>query len=368
VSSLVTVSERRVDMFIQEKTISKPTDQTTNPPKTTDTHPSVSGGHPAGSNAASQKRRMPGFLRKALALIFSPRGIRAVLISYAVMIALTVCATAAAVIVGVVAADYDASAKLNHTDYSSYNRVFLGFEPTVNVTIDLGDGRVITSNMPQLTVGEFIDSLDIELDSGDVLSHPEDSVLTNDMEISLTRTEYKDVTIKDNIPYSTEYIESQTVPRGTQKVVTAGQYGVSTRVLRQKYVNGKLESETVISESVTKKPVNKVVATGIGGTFVGGDGKTYSYSYYIDVSATAYTGGGLTYSGKPTGPGIIAVDKKVIALGSKVYVTGNYGDYGICSAEDIGGGIKNNKIDIWLPTEEECKAFGIRKMRAYILD
>ena len=356
-------------MFIQEKTISKPINQQDTNVVQSKKHPnSLNGEHTTKNTPVKSVKNEQPFLQKLLALIFMPRGIRIIIVSYIVMIALTVCAAAAAVIVGLVAADYDDSARLLHTEYSSFNRVFSRFEPTVNVTIDLGDGRVITSNMPQLTVGEFIDSLDIEIGSGDVLSHPEDSVLTNDMEISLTRTEYKEVTLTENIPYSTEYIDSQTVPRGKSKVVTAGQYGVSTRVLKQKYVNGKLESETVISEKVTKKPVNKVVATGIGGTFVGGDGKTYSYSHYIDVSATAYTGGGLTYSGKPTGPGIIAVDKSVIALGSKVYVTGNYGDYGVCSAEDIGGGIKQNKIDIWLPTEEECRTFGIRRMRAYILD
>ena len=106
----------------------------------------------------------------------------------------------------------------------------------------------------------------------------------------------------------------------------------------------------------------------VGGTFVGGDGKTYNYSYRVDARATAYTGDGKTYTGKNTGPGIVAVDRKTIPLGSKIYITGKYGDYGVCYAEDIGGGIKGNSIDIWLPTEAECSAFGIRYMTVYVLE
>jgi len=346
-------------MFIQEKTISK--------------RPC-----PANKNQLSMKdgknqvRIKPPRKRSALsklsALILSPRGLRVAFISFVAVAVMSVSAVAAVYVCNVAQLGFSPVKESEHIEYYSYNRVFSEYEPTFNVTIDLGNGNVITSNLPQLTVSEIIDSLDVELDSDDIINLPLDSVVDGDTTISIQDIVYKEVTLTENIPYSTSYVESQTVPKGTKKVVTAGQYGVSTRVLKQKYVNGKLESEQVLSEYISKKPVNKVVATGVGGTFVGGDGKTYNYSYRVDARATAYTGDGKTYTGKNTGPGIVAVDRKTIPLGSKIYVTGKYGDYGVCYAEDIGGGIKGNYIDIWLPTEEECTTFGIRYMTVYVLE
>ena len=346
-------------MFIQEKTISKrpcPANRNQN---------SIKDGRP---DALVKTQRKRGVFGKLSALILSPRGLREAFISFIIVAVLSASAVAAVFVCNAAQLGFSPVKESEHTEYYSYNRVFTEYEPTFNVTIDLGNGNVITSNLPQLTVSEIIDSLDVELDSDDIINLPLDSVVDGDTTISIQDIVYKEVTLTENIPYSTEYVESQTIPKGSKKVVTAGQYGVSTRVLKQKYVNGKLESEQVLSESITKKPVNKVVATGVGGTFVGGDGKTYSYSYRVDARATAYTGEGYTYTGKPTGAGIVAVDKKTIPLGSKIYVTGKYGDYGVCSAEDIGGGIKGNYIDIWLPTEEACSAFGVRNMTVYVLE
>ncbi|MEE0777234.1 MAG: 3D domain-containing protein, partial [Bacillota bacterium] len=53
----------------------------------------------------------------------------------------------------------------------------------------------------------------------------------------------------------------------------------------------------------------------------------------------------------------------VIPLGSKLYVEG----YGVCTAEDTGGLIKGNRIDVFLNTEEECDAWGVKSVKVYIL-
>ena len=60
---------------------------------------------------------------------------------------------------------------------------------------------------------------------------------------------------------------------------------------------------------------------------------------------------------------------RVIKLGTKVYVTGSYKDLGVCYAEDTGGKIKGNRIDVFLDgTLEELLQFGRRSMRVYILE
>ncbi len=91
----------------------------------------------------------------------------------------------------------------------------------------------------------------------------------------------------------------------------------------------------------------------------------------ITVTATAYTiesagGSGVTATGinlkKNPGAKVIAVDPSVIPLGSKVYVPG----YGYAIAGDTGGAIKGNKIDVYVPTNEQAKQWGVRTVNITI--
>ena len=43
-------------------------------------------------------------------------------------------------------------------------------------------------------------------------------------------------------------------------------------------------------------------------------------------------------------------------------------DYGFCTAEDTGGAIKNNRIDLFFNTAKEVRNFGRRKVKVYILE
>lgn len=72
-------------------------------------------------------------------------------------------------------------------------------------------------------------------------------------------------------------------------------------------------------------------------------------------------GNGLTRTGIPVHPGLISVDPKVIPLGSKVMIDGV--EY---QAEDTGGMIKGNKIDMAVKTHEEAKKLGVHYNDVYI--
>ncbi len=218
-----------------------------------------------------------------------------------------------------------------------------------------------------ITVEEIMEHYNIVLGLNDVISYgPEDSIYG--MTLNIDEVIYEDSIIDNAIPYDIVEIESQTVPKGERVVQQNGVMGSTQQVVRNKYVNGELVEE---SASFTRyiAPINEEILVGVGGVFTAPDGTEYNYSYYIDVTATAYTHtGDPTYMGTEAKVGVIAVDPRNIALGSKVYVIGGYGDYGLCSAEDIGGGIKGKRIDVFLDTEEECVSFGRRKMRAYVIE
>ena len=78
----------------------------------------------------------------------------------------------------------------------------------------------------------------------------------------------------------------------------------------------------------------------------------FVYTYYCDERRPHICGGtGYTASGTSTEVGTtIAVDPTRIPLGSMVYIEG----IGLRIAQDTGGAVKGNKIDVLLPTHDEC--------------
>ena len=72
---------------------------------------------------------------------------------------------------------------------------------------------------------------------------------------------------------------------------------------------------------------------------------------------------GITASGTKARPGVVAVDPSVIPLGTRLYVEG----YGFAVAEDTGGAIKGNRIDLFYENRKQALNYGMRKVKVYIL-
>ena len=71
-----------------------------------------------------------------------------------------------------------------------------------------------------------------------------------------------------------------------------------------------------------------------------------------------------------TGMKVIAVDPKVIPLGTKVYIDGLNGawDYGNAIAADTGSAIKNLTIDLYMDTHSEALSWGRRSVNIYVVE
>ncbi len=69
---------------------------------------------------------------------------------------------------------------------------------------------------------------------------------------------------------------------------------------------------------------------------------------------------GITATGKRARWGTVAVDKRVIRLGSTLRIKGFPNT--IFRAEDVGGAIKGNHIDVWFPSHREALKFGVQKI------
>jgi Uncharacterized protein conserved in bacteria len=114
---------------------------------------------------------------------------------------------------------------------------------------------------------------------------------------------------------------------------------------------------------------------------VSSDGQKLAYTDKLSLKATAYTAaasengkwGAVDYFGNALKVGTVAVDPKMIPLGTKLYITGY--DYNglpaggmIAKATDMGGSIKGNRIDIFVPhTTQQARKFGIQNVQVYVL-
>jgi len=93
-----------------------------------------------------------------------------------------------------------------------------------------------------------------------------------------------------------------------------------------------------------------------------------------DMLATAYyangrggndiNGNGITAIGLRARKGIVAVDPRVIPLGTKLYIPG----YGEAMAADTGGWIKGSRIDLCFETMVECHSWGRRRIKIYLVE
>jgi uncharacterized protein YabE (DUF348 family) len=233
------------------------------------------------------------------------------------------------------------------------------------------DGKEQDLKTIQATVGEFLQEAGVVLGQLDRVEPELDSQIEPGLTVKVSRVEKKLEEKEVVIPYTSEKKEDKTIVLGQTKTLQQGKDGKKLQKLEITYVDGKPEETTVLSEQVIAQPVTKVVAYGTKRTVatVSTSRGDLSYSRKLTMTATAYSPqepglSNRTYTGAKATKGVVAVDPKVIPLGTKLYIDG----YGYAVAADIGGAIKGNKIDLCYDTLAEVKRFGRRSVTVYVLD
>jgi len=167
-----------------------------------------------------------------------------------------------------------------------------------------------------------------------------------------------------DVPVQTEVRESDELPPGMHKVLQEGSPGLKRQVVKLTTVNGNTE-EQVIHEFQLNTPKKRVIIENskpVSGEILDLAKLKVVKSFTVEATAYTYTGN-RTATGLNPRVGLIAVDPKVIPLGSRVYVDG----YGYAIAADTGGAIRGNKVDVFFPTLRECLDWGRRPVRLYLL-
>ena len=178
------------------------------------------------------------------------------------------------------------------------------------------------------------------------------------------------------VPYQIERRVDAHLAPGTVKVLQAGSNGWKERVFKITYKDDHLVKREVIEETFIQEPINKIILVGEKKTEALTERKnvlktsrgTFRYRKVINMNASAYSPsskwGNRTASGIPAKYGVVAVDPKVIPLGTRLYVEG----YGPALAADTGGAIKGHKIDLFYESYFQAMFFGRKKLDVYILE
>ncbi len=232
------------------------------------------------------------------------------------------------------------------------------------------------------TVEEFLEEKDVKLAKKEKLNVPAKTPLKNYMLIETIRCTEKVCTVNEVVPFEVIPVYTLYEERGTESVVKEGSNGEREVTYRISYENGREVKRVAIKTKNIKKPVCAIYEYGMSETPVSETEKAKKTARKIKMTATAYDlsyascgknpgdyGYGITASGMRAAYGVIAVDPKVIPLGTKLYVESPDGSwsYGYCVAGDTGGSIKGNRVDLFYNSHSEAVSFGRRTVDVYIL-
>lgn len=228
-------------------------------------------------------------------------------------------------------------------------------------------------------------------ENGTVVNVGMDDLVYEGMVIEIAYLSEQLVCVETQTAFKTVRTPTTSLPAGQSVVKQKGENGLTKDTYKVYYENGKEISRELITRFVEKQPVDEIVEVGQStgkltyqsGSVVSRSGGEFRYKSYIDCTATAYDlsyescgknpgdrGYGITASGMRAQYGVIAVDPRVIPLGTRLYIEAVDGSwvYGNAIAGDTGGAIKGNKIDLFFDTKAECMQFGRRTARVYILE
>lgn len=205
--------------------------------------------------------------------------------------------------------------------------------------------------------------------------------------------------IEETIPHEKVVNKSDKLDIGTSRVTQKGQDGTKNIEIKKVFENDELISEDILGEEVIKKPIPEIKEEGTRKKVVAPKKSAppkkaapkqatasrggLNARRVVTMQATAYDlsyascgknpgdkGYGITASGTKATRGSVSVDPNVIPLGTKLYIESLDGskDYGYARAEDTGGAIKGNRVDLFFHSASEVRQFGRRNVKVHILN
>ena len=263
------------------------------------------------------------------------------------------------------------------------------------VTIDYC-GEIITATSFGETLQHLLDRLGIGTYGTYTVSEDLSAMTYDGMKVTIGNVIRNQETYTEEIPHKVIRCNDPTLPAGTEQVRTVGVTGQMLCTAEVVYRNGKEQSRVVVERTVLQPAVDEVIAVGSNnmepaqeeevslkpldsiqiddGTITLPTGEVLTYTHTGTFKGTAYTHGiggvdFITATGTTVHWGTVAVDPDVIPYGTRMFIVTNDGEYvyGLSTAEDCGGGVNGNHVDLYFPTVDSCFDFGVRECTIYFL-
>lgn len=235
----------------------------------------------------------------------------------------------------------------------------------VPVTVSFPDRtEEMVSGKP--TVGELADSLGYTEQNSKTVPDRQTRI-TPALQISIMALSEK--LVKETLTVSIPVVRQPdaSLEKDEEEVVQEGTEGVKEATIRQRFENGRQVAAETVSENIITPPTPQIVRVGTRDTIQTSRG-TMRFRSIQWMEATAYTptdgsSHGITASGIAARRGVVAVDPRVIPLGTRVYIPG----YGFALAADTGGDIIGDRIDLCVESHSEAWTFGRQMVKVYII-
>lgn len=283
-----------------------------------------------------------------------------------------------------------------HTALKQYTRIDLHKAYEVAV---IDGNRLSLIVTPTASVADLLAEKGFELGPYDRVE-PEGLEETYDgAVIRVVRVDKRYTSDCSELPYEEVVRKNPLLDRGFSRVVTEGRPGLEEQLIEITTEDGAEVKREVVGTTLLQKPQAKVVELG-NNTSLEREGRVLEFERALLMTMTAYCPGtpgsgcpldknghsfctgrynnGYTYTGKKAvqgegtlaSPRMVAVDPGVIPLGSLLYIepVPGIGKIGFARAEDIGGAIKGQKIDLCYDYHCDVVNFGVRSgVKVYLL-
>lgn len=205
------------------------------------------------------------------------------------------------------------------------------------------------------TVRELLSIEGVTLEDKDYVLPALDAPVNAGDRVAVVRVYEEYYVLELPINYETRYEPDPAANIDEQRVAVWGQEGARRRRVKVQYENQRETARSEEDEWVARQPQDRIIRYGTRITLQSMDTPTGPLTYWrkLRMLATSYnarTAGkslshpayGITRSGQRARKGLIAVDPRVIPLGTEVYVPG----YGLALAADTGSAIQWRRIDL----------------------
>jgi 3D (Asp-Asp-Asp) domain-containing protein len=238
------------------------------------------------------------------------------------------------------------------------------------VTLHVGGKEVGDFTTTETTVADFLTERGITLSAWDEvqIANPKQTVgsqtIFDGMILMVHRVEQHLQKKEKGIAFKAQEVKNDQLPKGEKKTKIKGKPGKVVYEVAQLYKNGKPISVATEKAIEVIPSVTEVVMVGTNEKWTASETSTRVTASTLTVIATGYSPTGhRTATGIWPKRGTIAVDTAVIPFGTRIYIPG----YGNGIAQDRGGAIRGNRIDLFFSTEKEALQWGKRKITIRIL-